>query len=129
MGNGSKFSTSAETVARSLRQTVDKAEMIEQAASRLAAGGNDHAAGADQTRTSLESILTSIEQTAAAAEQLTRSQSSVATSAKEPLTGFESNASAPQEVPGKWTRACGRRGERGSDIADPPYTIARCQPG
>lgn len=54
---GEESTRNLDIVARSLRQTADRAEQIEQAITRLAAGGNEHAAGTDQTRVAIESIV------------------------------------------------------------------------
>jgi methyl-accepting chemotaxis protein len=87
-----------DAVAHSLRQTAERAQQIEQAASRLAGTGTEHASGVDQARAAVESILTSIEQTATATEQLTRSQVGVASGTRDLMGTLETNATALQEI-------------------------------
>src|SRR5688500_3486235 len=88
----------ADAVARSLLQTAERAQQIEQAATRLAGGGAAHANGVDQARMAIESIVTSIEQTASATEQLTRSQAGVTAGATDLSQTLETNAAALQQI-------------------------------
>ena len=77
----------ASEVARSLRDTATQAESIEQAATRLASGGNEQAAAGEQIRASVESLAAGIEQTATSIQSLTRSQVHVGRDGQGAATG------------------------------------------
>src|SRR5690606_31822014 len=87
-----------DAVARSLRQTADRAQQIEQVAVRLAGTGNEHATSVEQARVAIESILASIEETASATEELTRSQAGVSASTRDLSQVLDGSAAALQEI-------------------------------
>src|SRR5689334_4062399 len=68
---------------RGLRETAAEAQAIEDAATRLAASGNEQAAAGEQVRASMEAMAVGIEQAATAAQSLARAQAHVAETAKE----------------------------------------------
>src|SRR5436190_13013833 len=72
-----------DSVTRSLRQTAERVAGIEDAAVRLAAGGSEHVAHAEQARVAIESIVARIDETATATEQLTRSQAATSATVRE----------------------------------------------
>src|SRR4051812_46022370 len=88
----------AEQMARSLRQSGTIAQSVEDAAQRLAAGGNEQAAAAEQMRSAVESVATGVEQTAQVVQSMTRSQAQVAELTRDVSRGFESTNAALQEL-------------------------------
>src|SRR6188508_995461 len=79
----------ASGATRGLRETATQARAIEDAATRLAASGNEQAAANEQIRASLEALAAGVEQAATSSLSLARAQANVAETAKEVQIGQE----------------------------------------
>src|SRR3954470_5536112 len=74
MAQPNAFSSQVESVAQSLRETANEVAAIENAALRLAAGGNERAAAGEQLSTQTASIADCVEETGQMVAKLTRTQ-------------------------------------------------------
>ena len=88
----------ADEIARALRDGAAQAPAIEQAAARLASGGNEQAASIEQIRAGIEEMASGIEETGAALQTLQRSQQRVNDMAREVLSVDPATFKPPPEV-------------------------------
>ena len=75
--------SSANGAARVLRDAALQAASIEEAATRLGAGGNEQAAAGEQIRASLEGLAAGVEETGISVHGMASSQAHVAATARE----------------------------------------------
>src|SRR4051794_29628702 len=92
------FNSQVESVAQSLRETANEVASIENAALRLAAGGNERAAAGEQVSAQTASIAGAVEETGATVARMTRTQQGLSDLAQSLLSDVEESSAALREV-------------------------------
>src|ERR1700754_2658758 len=95
--SGSKALARVDDAVRSLKQVAQRAANLDEAATRLAAYGNEQNAAFEEVRAAMDSVAAGVEETSSVIQGMARAQAALSDTAKDVLLGLDGTSSGLTE--------------------------------